>query len=137
MAPKSSVRPANVYVSAAASADEGASCSFHRRRRSRPLTRAIRIASSNGFGSSRRRLLRIRAARPRAAARREHEDRHELFGGAQVGGNGEAVFPRQHHVEDDDVEDASFLQHEVQRLLAIRRDERFVTLGLEIEAKAV
>ena len=37
-------------------------------------------------------------------ARREHEHRHELLGGAQLGHDREAVLARQHDVEHDEVE---------------------------------
>ena len=73
----------------------------------------------------------------RAAARGEHQDRQELLGRTQLRRDGEAVFARQHHVEDHDVEDAPLFQQEIERLLAVCRDDRLMAFGLEIELEAV
>ena len=60
-----------------------------------------------------------------------------LPGGAQLRGDGEAVLAGQHHVEDDDVEDAALVEQQVERLLAVGRDDGLVAFGLEVEAQAV
>ena len=76
-------------------------------RRSRPPTRASRIASSNGLAGSRRRRQQTpcstSSGRPRAVSISTGTN---CSRGAQLGHDGEAVLARQHHVEHDEVEPA-------------------------------
>ena len=64
---------------------------------------------------------------------REHDDRHGLALGAQAPADLEAVHARQHHVEDDQVED--LLVEARERFSAVRRLHHFVPIALEREGK--
>ena len=71
------------------------------------------------------------------SARGQHQDRHEVPGGAQFGRHGEAVLARQHDVEDHHVERLPLTQRQVERLLAACGDRDLMPLGGQVEADAV
>ena len=69
-------------------------------------------------------------------ARREHQDRNELLGGAQLGHDREAVLAGQHHVEHDQVEPAVLAaQQALERRLARVDDFDGEAFSLEVEAQ--
>ena len=69
-------------------------------------------------------------------ARREHEDRNELLGGAQLGHHREAVLARQHDVEHDQVERRSLTAEQaLERRFAGVDDLDGEAFRLEVEAQ--
>ena len=71
-------------------------------------------------------------------ARRQHQDRHELLGGAQLGHDRESVLARQHHVEHDQIEWAVVATEQaLERGFAVIHDFGGEALRLEVEAQAL
>ena len=73
----------------------------------------------------------------RAPARRQHQDRDELPGSAQLRSNGETVLARQHHVEHHDLECMPLFQEQLERLFAVTRHDGLVAFRFEVEAETV
>ena len=65
--------------------------------------------------------------------RGEHDDRHRLALGAQAPADLEAVHPRQHHVEHDEIED--LLVEARERLAAVGRLDHLVAVPLQREGE--
>ena len=73
----------------------------------------------------------------RAAARGQHQHRHEVPLGAQLLNDLKAVASRQHHVEHDRVIRRAIGEQAIERGLAVAIDVNRVALGLEVEPQAI